>query len=148
MQQTSYEYPLEILLVEDNLGDVRLILEILKESLWETRIHVAKDGAEALAFLQRKAPYQEAKRPDIILLDLNLPGMDGRELLTIIKHDKLLKRLPVVVLTSSDAEQDIASAYDLHANCFITKPVDLEQFSHVVRAINDFWMTIAQIPSI
>ncbi len=139
--------PIEILLVEDNPGDVRLTLEALKEGKISNRLHVAEDGLEALAFLRREGDNADAPRPDLILLDLNLPRMDGRELLELIKEDERLRRIPVVILTTSQDEQDILRSYNLYANCYITKPVDLEQFISVVRAIEDFWLTIVQLPA-
>jgi CheY-like chemotaxis protein len=138
--------PIEILLVEDNPGDVRLTIEGLKEGKVRNNLHVAKDGVEALAFLRREAQYADAVRPDLILLDLNLPRMDGRQVLSEIKADPLLKTIPVVVLTTSRAEQDVLHSYQLQANCYITKPVDLEQFITVVRSIEDFWLTIVTLP--
>ena len=136
----------EILLVEDNPGDVRLTLEALKENKILNQFHVAADGAEAMAFLHRRGAHEDAPRPDLILLDLNLPKKDGREVLAEIKADPKLKRIPVVVLTTSKAEEDIARTYDLHANCYITKPVDLEQFIKVVKAIENFWLEIVKLP--
>jgi CheY-like chemotaxis protein len=138
--------PIEILLVEDNPGDVRLTIEGLKEGKVRNNLHVAKDGVEALAFLRREANYADAVRPDLILLDLNLPRMDGRQVLSEIKADPVLKTIPVVVLTTSGAEQDVLHSYQLQANCYITKPVDLEQFITVVRSIEDFWLTIVTLP--
>ena len=136
----------EILLVEDNEGDVRLTREALKEGRIRNRLHVVGDGEQALAFLGRQGPHADAPRPDLILLDLNLPRLDGREVLASIKNDANLKSIPVVVLTSSRTEQDLLRAYDLHANCFITKPVEFEQFIDVVRSIEDFWLTIVVLP--
>ena len=138
--------PAEILLVEDNPGDVRLTRETLKESKLLNRMSVVVDGVEALAFLRREGRYAGETRPDLILLDLNLPKKDGREVLAEIKADESLRRIPVIVLTTSSAEQDILKMYDLHANCYITKPVDLDQFSVVVRAIEAFWFTIVKLP--
>ena len=138
--------PIEILLVEDNPGDVRLTEEALKDCKVRNIIHVAKDGEEAVAFLHRQAPHADAPRPDLILLDLNLPRKDGREVLKEIKGDADLRRIPVVVITSSKAEEDILKAYDLNANCYITKPVDLDQFVSVVRSIENFWFTIVKLP--
>lgn len=138
--------PVEILLVEDNPGDVRLTLEGLKEGKVNNNLHVVEDGVEAMAFLRREGKYADAVRPDLILLDLNLPRKDGREVLAEIKVDKDLRRIPVVVLTTSKAEQDILRAYNLHANCYITKPVDLDQFISVVGSIEDFWFTIVKLP--
>ncbi len=138
--------PVEFLLVEDNPGDVRLTQEALKDSKVRNNLSVLGDGMSALAFLRREAPHEHAPRPDIILLDLNLPKMDGRELLSHIKADPKLKRIPVVVITSSEAEQDILRTYDLHVNCYVTKPVDLDQFIKVVQSIETFWLTIVQLP--
>lgn len=136
----------EILLVEDNPGDVRLTMEGLKEGKVHNNLHVAKDGAEAMAFLRREGQHIGAVRPDLILLDLNLPRMDGREVLAAVKSDPKLKTIPVVVLTTSRAERDILRSYELQANCYITKPVDLEQFITVVKSIEDFWLTIVTLP--
>jgi two-component system, chemotaxis family, response regulator Rcp1 len=138
--------PIEILLVEDNPGDVRLTIEALRESKVHNNLHVAKDGVDALAFLRREQGYANAIRPDLILLDLNLPRKDGREVLAEIKADPLLKTIPVVVLTTSRAEQDVLRTYELQANCYISKPVDLDQFISVVRTIEDFWLTIVTLP--
>lgn len=139
--------PIEILLVEDNPGDVRLTIEALKEGKVRNRLSVARDGVEALAFLRRQGPHAGSTRPDLILLDLNLPRKDGREVLAEIKEDSSLRRIPVVVLTTSKAEEDILRTYDLHANCYITKPVDLEQFISVVRSIDDFWLSVVRLPT-
>jgi CheY-like chemotaxis protein len=139
--------PIEVLLVEDNPGDVRLTREALKEGKVHNNLHVAPDGVEALAFLRREGRYADAVRPDLILLDLNLPRKGGREVLEEVKGDPSLRHIPVVILTSSQAEQDIARAYDLHANCYISKPVDLDQFITVVRSIEDFWFTVVKLPS-
>lgn len=136
----------EILLVEDNAGDVRLTREALKEGRIRNRLHVVSDGEHALRFLRRQDEYADAPRPDLILLDLNLPRLDGREVLTDIKNDPRLKQIPVVVLTSSRAEKDLLSAYDQHANCFITKPVGFEDFMEVVRSIESFWLSIVVLP--
>jgi two-component system, chemotaxis family, response regulator Rcp1 len=138
--------PIEILLVEDSPGDVRLTLESLKESKVRNRVSVVPDGVEALAFLRGKNGYSGSPRPDLILLDLNLPRKDGREVLSEIKDDPDLKRIPVVILTTSKAEEDIIKTYSLHANCFISKPVNLDQFMRVVHAIEDFWLTIVRLP--
>lgn len=138
--------PIELLLVEDNPGDVVLTREALKESKVWSNLHVVEDGEEALAFLRQEGAYAEAPLPDIILLDLNLPRKDGREVLSIIKVNENLKRIPVVILTTSDAEEDILKAYNLNANCYITKPVDFKQFIKVVRAIEEFWLTIVKLP--
>jgi chemotaxis family two-component system response regulator Rcp1 len=136
----------EILLVEDNAGDVRLTREALNEGKVLNNLSVARDGVEALAFLRREGKDTQAPRPDIILLDLNLPRMDGRELLEVIKNDSELRRIPVVILTTSRSEEDILKTYDLHENCYITKPVDLEQFIRVVKSVEDFWFTIVKLP--
>ena len=138
--------PIRILLVEDSPGDVRLTVEALKDGKVRNDLSVVGDGVEALAFLQREGKYADAPRPDLILLDLNLPRMDGRELLAIIKQDENLKRIPVVVLTTSEAEVDVLRVYDLNANCYITKPVDLDKFITVIKAIEDFWLTIVKLP--
>ena len=137
---------IDILLVEDNPGDVRLTIEALKDGKVRNRLSVAGDGVEALAFLRREGKHADAPRPDVIMLDLNLPKKDGREVLAEIKEDESLRRIPVVVLTTSSSEQDILKTYNLHANCYITKPVDLEQFIQVVRGIEDFWLTIVKLP--
>lgn len=138
--------PIEILLVEDNPADVRLTEEALKEGKVRNHLHVARDGVDALEFLLRVGKYADAVRPDLILLDLNLPRKDGREVLAAIKHDPDLKLIPVVVLTTSSAEADILKSYKLHANCYITKPVDLDQFVKVVKSIDDFWLTVVRLP--
>jgi CheY-like chemotaxis protein len=138
--------PIEILLVEDNAGDVRLTIEALRESKVRNNLHVASDGVQAMAFLRQQGQHNHAVRPDLVLLDLNLPRKDGREVLAEIKADPDLKTIPVVVLTTSSAERDVLQSYELQANCFITKPVDLEQFITVVRSIQDFWLTIVTLP--
>lgn len=138
--------PIEILLVEDNAGDVRLTIETLKSAKVVNHLSVASDGIQALALLRRQGPYVGAPRPDLILLDLNLPKKDGREVLAEIKGDDDLKRIPVVVLTTSQAEEDILKSYNLHANCFVSKPMDLEQFMTVVKSIEDFWFTVVKLP--
>jgi len=142
----AHSRPVEILLVEDNPGDVRLTREALREAKVRNNLSVAPDGVEALAYLRKEGQYADAVRPDLILLDLNLPRKDGREVLEEVKADPALRHIPVVVLTSSQAEQDILRAYDLHANCYVTKPVDLDQFITVVRSIEDFWFTIVKLP--
>jgi two-component system, chemotaxis family, response regulator Rcp1 len=136
----------EILLVEDNLGDIRLTQVALKDSRIANTLNVVKDGVEALAYLRRQSPYENAARPDLILLDLNLPRKDGREVLQEIKEDDELKRIPVVVLTTSSADEDILRSYNLHANCFITKPVDLNSFVTIVKSIEHFWFQIVRLP--
>jgi two-component system, chemotaxis family, response regulator Rcp1 len=138
--------PIDILLVEDNPGDVDLAREGLEEGKVRNQLHVVGDGEAALAFLRRQAPYADAPRPDVILLDLNLPRKDGREVLAEIKADEELKLIPVVVLTTSEAEQDIVRSYKLHANCYVTKPLDLDQFVTVVKSIEDFWLAIVKLP--
>lgn len=140
------EHPIEILLVEDNPGDVRLTQEALREAKVRNRLHVVSDGVEALAFLRRQGLWATAPRPDVVLLDLNLPCKDGREVLAEIKADPNLHRIPVVVLTTSEAEEDVLRAYNLNANCYITKPVSFEQFLKVVRSIEDFWLTVVKLP--
>ncbi len=137
--------PIEILLVEDNPGDVRLTQEALGEAKVRNNLAVAKDGVEALRYLRRETPFEDATRPDLILLDLNLPRKDGREVLAEIKADPDLRRLPVVVLTTSSAEKDVLESYNLYANCYITKPVDLDQFVRIVSSIEDFWLTIVKL---
>ena len=138
--------PIDILLVEDNPGDVRLTQEALKEAKVRNDLHVVRDGVAAMAFLRRQGVYKDVPRPDIILLDLNLPKKSGHEVLTEIKSDDNLKRIPVVILTVSKDEEDIVKSYNRHANCFITKPVDLDQFLIVVKSIEDFWLTIVKLP--
>ena len=139
--------PVEILLVEDNPGDVRLTQEALKESKVTNNLSVAEDGVEALAFLKREGKYADAPRPDLLLLDLNLPKKDGRELLEEIKANENLRRIPVVVLTTSKAEEDIVRMYNQHANCYITKPIDFDQFIEVIKSIENFWLTIVKLPT-
>jgi chemotaxis family two-component system response regulator Rcp1 len=138
--------PIYILLVEDNPGDARLTREALKDGKVENQLNVVPDGVEALAYLRRQGKYQEARRPDLILLDLNLPRMDGREVLREVKGDANLKTIPIVVLTTSAADEDIARSYGLHANSYVTKPVDLDKFIAAVRSIEDFWLTIVTLP--
>jgi CheY-like chemotaxis protein len=138
--------PIEILLIEDNPGDVDLTKEALQEAKVRNRLHVVDDGAKAVDFLYKKGAYADAPRPDIILLDLNLPKKDGRQVLEEIKADPQLAEIPVVILTTSQAEEDIIRSYQLHANCYITKPVDFKQFMHVVKSIEEFWLTIVKLP--
>ena len=138
--------PIEILLVEDNPGDVRLTQEAVREAKIRNTLNVVNDGEEAIAYVRRQGEYADRPRPDLILLDLNLPRKDGREVLQDLKSDPDLHRIPVVVLTSSAAEQDILRTYDLYANAYVTKPVDLEQFMHVVSSIQDFWLNIVKLP--
>lgn len=139
-------HPVEILLVEDNPADVELTQEALAEHKIRNTLHVVDDGDKALAFLRREAGYEEVPRPDLILLDLNLPRRDGREVLEEVKNDPALKAIPVVVLTTSRAEEDILRSYQLHANCYVTKPVQLSEFLAVVRQIDSFWLSIVQLP--
>ena len=137
---------IDILLVEDNPGDVRLAKEALKESKVRNKLYVVEDGVEAMAFLRRQGKYSEVPKPDLILLDLNLPRKSGREVLAEVKTDDALKRIPVVVLTVSRAEEDVLKCYDHHANCYITKPLDFNQFMEVTKSIEDFWLTIVKLP--
>jgi len=146
MSSGAFGRPVEIFLVEDNPGDVDLTRETLLDSKLLNHMSVVNNGVEAMAYLRREGKYAGATRPDLILLDLNLPKKDGREVLAEIKVDEQLRRIPVVVLTTSCAEKDILETYDLHANCYITKPVNLDQFSAVVRAIEEFWFTIVRLP--
>ena len=139
--------PVEILLIEDNPGDVRLTEEAFKEGKVLNRLSVVGDGVEALEFLRRENKYAHAPRPDIIMLDLNLPKKDGREVLAVIKGDEKLRRIPVIVLTTSQAEQDILKAYDLNVNCYISKPVGFDAFINIVRSIENFWLTIVMLPT-
>ena len=133
-------------MVEDNPGDVRLTVEALKENKLHNNLHVVGDGEEAMAFLRRESEYADVPRPDLILLDLNMPKKDGRETLAEIKEDPDLKRIPVVILTTSQVEENVLKTYDLHANCYVTKPVDLDQFIKVVKTIEAFWLTIVRLP--
>jgi CheY-like chemotaxis protein len=138
--------PIEILMVEDNPGDVRLTREALKSGKVRNELHVVGDGVAALDFVYRRPPYEDKPRPDLILLDLNLPKKDGREVLATLKSDPVLKVIPVVVLTTSQAEEDVLRAYHLNANCFVTKPVDLHQFNRIVQSIEEFWLTVVTLP--
>lgn len=138
--------PLEVLLIEDNPADVRLTKEGLREAKIATNLHVFMNGDDALDFLFRRGEYTDAPRPDLILLDLNLPGIDGRQILAHLKSDERLRVIPVVVLTSSQAETDILQAYESHANCFISKPLDFEAFLKVVQSIENFWFTVVRLP--
>jgi chemotaxis family two-component system response regulator Rcp1 len=147
MNFESQAIPVDILLVEDNAGDVRLTQEVLKGSKVRNNLMVATNGKEALNCLRRQGKYSSSPRPDLILLDLNLPVMDGREVLQQIKEDSDLKRIPVVILTTSKAEEDILKTYNLHANCYVTKPVDLDQFVKVVKSLEDFWLAIVKLPN-
>jgi chemotaxis family two-component system response regulator Rcp1 len=136
----------DVLLVEDSPGDVRLTLEAFRDANTLVNLHVATDGADAMAFLRRRGTHVNAPRPDLILLDLNLPKMDGREVLTHIKEDNALRTIPTVILTTSEAEADIVKSYELRANCYLTKPVQLDDFESLVKSINDFWLTKAKLP--
>ncbi|MFU8796536.1 MAG: response regulator [Dehalococcoidia bacterium] len=147
MRSQVAERPMQILLVDDNPGDVRLTEEALKDGQVESRLHTARDGVEALAFLRRKGRFGAAPRPDLILLDLNMPVMNGRQLLAEIKEDAALKQIPVVILTGSREMDDMVRTYDLQANCYVTKPIDFEQFIDMVRSIADFWLTTVQLPA-
>ena len=138
--------PVEILLVEDNPGDARLTIEAMREAKVRNRMHVVEDGVEAMKYLRRQGRFIDALRPDLILLDLNLPRKDGREVLAEVKSDPDLKRIPVVILTTSRAEEDVLRAYDLHANCYVTKPVDLAQFMKIVAQIDSFWVNVVTLP--
>ncbi|WP_088347699.1 MULTISPECIES: response regulator [Rhodomicrobium] len=138
--------PIEVLLVEDSLGDIRLTLEAFKGANPSINLHVAMDGVEAMAYLLRQDAHSEAPRPDLILLDLNLPKMDGREVLARIKRDQTLRSIPTVILTTSDMHDDIVKSYQLQANCFLTKPVQLDEFESLIRNVNEFWLTQAKLP--
>ena len=138
--------PIELLLVEDSEPDVRLTMEALREAKVKNRLWVVEDGVEALEFLRQQGRFVDAPRPDLILLDLNLPRKDGRQVLKEVKTDDALKRIPVVILTTSKSEEDVLRAYDLHANCYITKPVDFNRFMEVVKSIEDFWLTVVRLP--
>jgi chemotaxis family two-component system response regulator Rcp1 len=146
VNQPSEQRPIEILMVEDSPSDTQLAIEALHEAKISNRLSHVEDGVEALQFLRRQGPYQDAPRPDLILLDLNLPRMDGRQLLEEIKRDPGLRIIPVVVLTTSRSEQDVLRSYELHANCYITKPVDFTQFMRVVKSIEHFWLTVVTLP--
>jgi len=138
--------PIQILMVEDNPDDIELTVEALKDARVANHLTVVQDGEEALSYLRCRGKYPQAVRPDLILLDLNMPRKNGRDVLRDIKNDPKLKRIPVVILTTSQAEDDILHTYDLHANCYITKPVDFNQFLKVVRSIEDFWLTVVKLP--
>lgn len=139
--------PIDILLVEDNLADARLTEIGLREAKVANRLFIVRDGVEAMEYLRSQPPFEEAARPDLILLDLNLPRMDGREVLREIKNDPKLRRIPVIVLTTSTAEQDILESYDLHANCYVSKPIDFDRFLSVVRQIDQFWLSLVALPN-
>ena len=146
MASRSIGTPIEILLVEDSPADVRLTKEVLGKTSVRNTLHVVRDGVDAMAFLRREGGYADAPMPDLILLDLNLPRKPGREVLAEVKRDPALKRIPVVVLTTSVAERDILEAYGLHANCYITKPIDLDQFIQMIKVTEEFWLTIVKLP--
>jgi chemotaxis family two-component system response regulator Rcp1 len=147
MSANGMDGAVEILLVEDNPADARLTREVFEGGRLTTHLNIVHDGEEALAFLRREGDYENSPRPKLVLLDLNLPRKDGREVLQELKSDPALSRIPVIVLTTSAAEADILHSYDLQANCFITKPLDLDEFFDVVRSIEDFWLTTARLPS-
>jgi len=140
-------WPIEILLVEDNTDEAQLTMDVLKEGRIRNRVHWVEDGEEAMAFLRRQGRHAAAPRPDLILLDLKLPRLGGQEVLAEIKQSPLWKRIPVVIMTSSDDEKDILSAYDRHANCYVTKPIDIDKFMEAVRGIEEFWMTVVRLPA-
>lgn len=146
MTKHMSSHDIEILLIEDNYGDIRLTQEAFKEGKVKNRLSVVQDGVDALSFLRREGQYADAPRPDLILLDLNLPRKDGREVLADIKADPSLRRIPVVILTTSEMEEDVLRSYELHANCYITKPVDLDKFIAVVKTIDEFWLSIVKLP--
>ncbi|MFA6924621.1 MAG: response regulator [Bacteroidales bacterium] len=145
MQNTNSK-SIDILIVEDNSGDARLIREVLKEGKIMNSLHIVKDGVEAMEFLYKKGKYENTPNPDLIILDLNLPRKDGREVLAEIKENNELKKIPIVIMTTSQAEEDILRSYNLHANCYITKPLDLNQFIKVVKSIEDFWFSVVKLP--
>ncbi len=146
IERATHAHPIEILLIEDNYGDIRLTQEAFKEGKVQNRLSVVQDGIEAMRFLRREGPHADAPRPDLILLDLNLPRKDGREVLADLKTDEALRRIPVVILTTSEMEEDVLRSYELHVNCYITKPVDLDKFIAVVKTIDEFWLTIVKLP--
>lgn len=146
MNENKSMQPVDILLVEDSPEDVELTKEALKEGKFTNILHVVKDGVDAMDYLRKRSKYTDAKRPDLILLDLNLPKKSGQEVLTEIKQDEELKVIPVAILTTSEAEEDVIRTYKHHANCYITKPVDLDQFIKVVKSIEDFWFSIVRLP--
>ena len=147
MKSTTFGRPIEILLVEDSATDVMLAEEALEHGKVSNNLSVVKDGVEAMAFLRKEGQYADSPRPDLILLDLNMPRKDGREVLAEVKADDALKQIPVIVLTTSKAEQDVLNAYALHANCYISKPVDFDQFANVIQAIEQFWFNIVILPT-
>ena len=146
MDSTPNAKLIDILLVEDNPADARLTREAFIDSKMVNTLHHVQNGDEAMAFLYRKPPYADAPRPDVVLLDLNMPGMDGRAVLAEMKADPHLKTIPVVVLTTSEADEDIVRSYELHANCYVTKPVDFDKFVTIVQAIDDFWVSVVRLP--
>jgi two-component system, chemotaxis family, response regulator Rcp1 len=139
--------PVQILIVEDNPADARLVREVMRDSKMLNEIHWVPDGVEAMAFLRRQGKYSDSPRPNIMFLDLNMPRKDGREVLREVKSDSELRRIPIVVMTSSQAEEDIARAYDQHANCYVRKPIDFKQFHEVVKSLENFWFTTVELPS-
>lgn len=145
--ETAFRRPVEFLLAEDNPGDVRLTQEGLRESKISNNLYVVQDGVEAMEFVRREGKYADAPTPDIVLLDLNLPKMDGHQVLAQIKSDPALKSIPVVIMTSSEAEQDILATYSAHANCYVTKPIDLDHFIKVIQSIEHFWLSVVTLPS-
>jgi CheY-like chemotaxis protein len=145
MNKENFE-PVEILLVEDNPGDTRLTIEALKESKINNMLNTVEDGAQALKYLRKEPPYEDANTPDLVLLDLDLPNMSGRELLEIVKHDKSLRRIPIVILTISESDVDVLQSYDMQANAYVRKPIDLDQFVKVVQSIENFWFTVVKYP--
>ena len=147
MLKDTLSNPIEILLVEDNPGDIRLTQEVLNEGKVHNSLSIVENGVQAISFLRKENEYQDAPTPDLILLDLNLPKKDGREVLLDIKNDPELKKIPVVVLTTSQSEEDILKVYDLNANCYISKPVDFGQFIDVVKSIENFWLSIVKLPT-
>jgi chemotaxis family two-component system response regulator Rcp1 len=146
MNNLDSNNPITILLVEDNPGDIRLLQEIFREGKVCNHLEIVRNGADAMAFLRKEGPYAEAPRPDLILLDLNLPKKNGNEVLAEIKQDEKLKRIPVIILTASQSEEDVSTAYNHYANCYLTKPIDLDQFIEVVHQIKSFWLSIVKIP--
>ena len=144
--QSTIIAPIDILIIEDNEGDARLIKEVLSDGKIANLLHNVKDGVQAMEFLRKKGAYANVVKPDLIILDLNLPKKDGREVLSEIKNDPELKKIPVVIMTTSQAEEDILKSYNLHANCYITKPIDLNQFIKVVKSIEEFWFSIVKLP--
>lgn len=146
MSATDAAGAIQILMVEDSLDDIEITTEALKDAKVRCKLHAVRDGVQAMAYLRRRGEFEDATRPDVIFLDLNMPRMDGRQVLEQIKSDPELQKIPVVVLTTSEADEDILKAYELHANCYITKPVDMKQFIKVVRSIEDFWFTVVRLP--